>query len=168
MTGLRWEFRTEADVDAPGGDVAESDEVYFLSETTDASVKLRDGRLDVKVLERAEDGLELWHPVVKADLPLGDDDAAEVARALGVEVRASTLDELRALPGVRAVDVHKRREHFTVGDARAERAELRTPDGTAVTVAIESEDPAAVLAGIRELGLEGRPNVCVPRTLKRL
>ena len=50
----------------------------------------------------------------------------------------------------------------------AERAELRTAAGMAVTVAVESEDPAAVLAGVRELGLDGRPNVSVPRTLKSL
>jgi exopolyphosphatase / guanosine-5'-triphosphate,3'-diphosphate pyrophosphatase len=124
--------------------------------------------LDVKVLEKVEDGLQLWRPVVKAEFPLDADDAAEAMRALGVSGSATTLDELRALPGVRAVEVHKRREHFTVGDAMAERAELRTPTGVAVTVAIESEDPAAVLAAVRELGLEGRPNVSVPSTLKGL
>ncbi len=168
MTGLRWEWRTEADVDAPAGEVAESDELYLLSEATDASVKVRGGRLDVKVLERVADGLELWRPVVKAAFPLDADAADEVGRALGVSGRPSTLDELRALPGVRPVEVHKRREHFTVGDAMVERAELRTPTGVAVTVAVESEDPAAVLAAVRELGLEGRPNVSVPRTLKGL
>lgn len=168
MTGLRWEWRTEADLDAPAGEVAESDEVYFLSDSTDASVKLRDGRLDVKVLERVEDGLQLWRPVVKAEFPLDADAADEVVRALGVSGRPSTLEELRALPGVRAVEVHKRRERFTVGKAMAERAELRTAAGMAVTVAVESEDPAAVLAGVRELGLDGRPNVSVPRTLKSL
>jgi exopolyphosphatase/guanosine-5'-triphosphate,3'-diphosphate pyrophosphatase len=168
VTGLRWEFRTPADLDVPPDDVAESDEVYFLSDATGASVKLRDGRLDVKVLERVEEGLQLWRPVVKADLPLDAPAADEVARALGVAGPASTLDELRALPGVRAVDVHKRREHFTVGGAMAERAELRTADGAAVTVAVEAEDPNAVLAAVRELGLDGRPNVSVPATLKSL
>jgi exopolyphosphatase / guanosine-5'-triphosphate,3'-diphosphate pyrophosphatase len=168
VTALRWEWRTEADLDAPAGDVAESDELYLLSDTTDASVKVRGGRLDVKVLERVQDGLQLWRPVVKAEFPLDNEAADEVARALGVSGRATTLDELRELPGVRAVEVHKRREHFTVGDAMAERAELRTPAGVAVTVVVESEDPAAVLAAVRELGLDGRPNVSVPRTLKSL
>ena len=83
MTGLRWECRTEADVDAPAGEVAESDEVYFLSDSSDASVKLRDGRLDVKVLERVEDGLQLWRPVVKAEFPLDADAVDRVVRALG-------------------------------------------------------------------------------------
>jgi exopolyphosphatase/guanosine-5'-triphosphate,3'-diphosphate pyrophosphatase len=167
VTGLRWEWRTEADLDAPAGEVAESDELYLLSERT-ASVKVRDGRLDVKVLERVQDGLELWRPVVKAEFPLDADAVDEVVRALGVSGRPSTLDELRALAGVRAVEVHKRRERFTVGDAMAERAELRTERGVALTVAVESEDPMAVLAGVRELGLEGRQNVSVPRTLKSL
>jgi len=167
VTGLRWEWRTEADVDAPAGEVAESDEIYFLSDTG-ASVKVRGGRLDVKVLDRVERGLQLWRPVVKAEFPLDEDAAAEAARALGVAGRATTLAELQALPAIRAVEVHKRREHFTVGGAMAERSELRTPAGVAMTVAVESEDPAAVLAGVRELGLEGRPNVSVPETLRSL
>ncbi len=167
MTGLRWEWRTEADVDAPAGEVQESDEIYLLSDTG-ASVKVRGGRLDVKVLDRVEDGLQLWRPVVKAEFPLDDDAAAEAARALGVTGGATTLAELQALPGVRALEVHKRREHFTIGGAMAERSELRTPAGVVMTVAVESEDPAAVLAGVRELGLEGRPNVSVPETLRSL
>jgi exopolyphosphatase/guanosine-5'-triphosphate,3'-diphosphate pyrophosphatase len=167
VTGLRWEWRTEVDVDAPAGEVEESQEIYFLSDAG-ASVKVRGGRLDVKVLDRVEDGLQLWRPVVKAEFPLDEDAAAEAAQALGVPGRATTLAELQALPGVRALEVHKRREHFTVGRALAERAELRTAAGVAMTVAVESEDPAAVLAGVRELGLEGRPNVSVPETLRSL
>src|SRR5262245_13834532 len=93
VTGLRWEWRTEADVDAPAGEVEESDEIYFLSDSG-ASVKVRGGRLDVKVLDRVEDGLQLWRPVVKAELPLDEDAAAVAAGALGVPERATTLAEL--------------------------------------------------------------------------
>ena len=88
VTGLRWEWRTEADLDAPAGEVAESDEVYFLSDSSDASVKLRDGRLDVKVLERVEDGLQLWRPVVKAEFPLDADDGGS-GRARARRLRAA-------------------------------------------------------------------------------
>ena len=41
----------------------ESDEIYLLSEESDASVKVRDGLMDVKQLEAVDDdGLEQWRP----------------------------------------------------------------------------------------------------------
>ena len=69
----RWEWRTfgdrfgEADsrfASLAPDRVQESDEVYLLSRASDASVKVRDGLMDVKRLERTnDDGLEQWKPV---------------------------------------------------------------------------------------------------------
>ena len=50
----------------------------------------------------------------------------------------------------------------------AELSELSTDRGVLRTIAIESEDPALVIAAVRELGLDLRPNVSVPRGLKEL
>ena len=55
----RWEWRTFGDLGAPNDlltslmavDAVESDEVYLLSVHSDASVKIRAGLMDVKVLE---------------------------------------------------------------------------------------------------------------------
>ena len=71
-------------------------------------------------------------------------------------------------PELVAVAVRKHRTHYTVGGAMVELSELRTDHGAARTIAVESEDPARVVATVRELGLEGRPNVSVPRELKTL
>ena len=69
---------------------------------------------------------------------------------------------------LRAVDVRKRRTHFIVDGAMAELSEL-TVDGRATrTIAIELEDPAVVIAAVRELGLADRPNTCMARGLKAL
>src|SRR4051794_30436792 len=59
----RWEFRTFGDAGVSFDDeperVQESDEVYILSLHGDASVKVRDGLMDVKLLERVDEhGLE--------------------------------------------------------------------------------------------------------------
>ena len=65
----------------------ESDELYLLSVHGDASIKIRDGRMDVKHLERVNDaGLELWIPVMKAAFPLSTTDVASVLTALKVAV----------------------------------------------------------------------------------
>jgi exopolyphosphatase/guanosine-5'-triphosphate,3'-diphosphate pyrophosphatase len=183
----RWEWRTfgESFGDAEerlrtGGAtrIGESDELYLLSLESDASVKVRDGLMDVKRLEAvSEVGLEQWRPVLKAAFPLTSADVDVVLTSLGV-VRplardAYTLDELlddivNADPALHAIDVHKRREHFTFADCMAELSELRTDVGSRRTIAIESEDPARVLAAVGELGLGGRANVNVPRALKAL
>jgi exopolyphosphatase / guanosine-5'-triphosphate,3'-diphosphate pyrophosphatase len=64
--------------------------------------------------------------------------------------------------------VHKHREHHTVGGAMAELSEVRTEHGSRRTIAVESEDPALVVAVVRELGLSSRPNVNMARGLKAL
>ena len=64
--------------------------------------------------------------------------------------------------------MHKRRERHTLGGCMAELTEIRTADAVTRTIAVESEDPASVIATIGELELGSRPNVCVARGLKAL
>jgi exopolyphosphatase / guanosine-5'-triphosphate,3'-diphosphate pyrophosphatase len=159
----RWEWRAFGqafpEVEArlgPEERVQESDELYLLSSESDASVKVRDGLLDVKRLERVDEaGLEQWRPVLKVEFVLSADDVRTLLDALGIV-------------GLRAVAVQKRRRHFTFGACMAELSEFRTDRGSTLTVAVESEDPARVLAAVRSLGLDARPNVSVPRALKTL
>ena len=171
----RWEWRTFGDdfgeaerklaAIAPER-VHESDEIYLLSVASDASVKVRDGLMDVKLLEAVDgDGLEQWRPALKAEFPLA---------AAGVLAReAYAADQLVGElidpdPRVRALEVHKHRERFTVGGAMAELSEARVAEGARRTIAIESEDASLVVAAVRELGLPLRPNVCLARGLKAL
>ena len=184
----RWEWRTfgdrfgEADsrfASLAPDRVQESDEVYLLSRASDASVKVRDGLMDVKRLERTnDDGLEQWKPVMKATYPLSGADIAAVLEALGTTVPVLarseyTLDELVAeviepSDDLAAVAVHKRREHYTIGGAMAELSEVRTAQGSRRTIAVESEDAARVSAAVRELDLDSRRNVNMARGLKAL
>jgi exopolyphosphatase/guanosine-5'-triphosphate,3'-diphosphate pyrophosphatase len=161
------------------GRVQESDEVYVLSRTAEANVKVRDGLLDVKQLEHVDaGGLEQWVPVLKAPFPVP---AAEVAavleRLLGTAPsltrEAYTLDELLGElvtpnPDLLAVQVHKRRQRYTIEGCMAELTDLRTDVGETRTVAVESEDPDRVLATVRGLGLTSSLNVSFPRGLKAL
>ena len=139
---------------------------------------MRGGLLDLKELQRVdEDGLEQWEPVLKAAFPVAASDVRSVLAALVIEhapERAEyTLEQLLGelvdpRPELLAADVHKRRRHVTVGGAMAELSELSTDRGVLRTIAVESEDPALVTAAVRELGLDLRPNVSVPRGLKEL
>jgi exopolyphosphatase / guanosine-5'-triphosphate,3'-diphosphate pyrophosphatase len=157
----------------------DSDELYVLALDSDASMKVREGLLDVKRLVRVDDdGLEQWVPITKGEFPLAADEIATLEEALRAPAHnlaraeytlGQFVDEVvGSSPELMAVAVHKHRAHYTVGGAMVELSELRTDHGAARTIAVESEDPARVVATRRELGLEGRPNVSVPRELKTL
>jgi exopolyphosphatase/guanosine-5'-triphosphate,3'-diphosphate pyrophosphatase len=156
--------------------VQDSDEIYLLSPVTDANVKIRAELMDLKTLEQtSQAGLEQWRPVMKASFPLGPANVGTVCAALGVPQPAGrdafTLDQLVAElgepgRGVRAVAVHKRRRRYTINGCMSEMTEV-VADGTPVrTVAIESEDAGRVVEVVREMGLDGFPNISYPRGLK--
>jgi exopolyphosphatase / guanosine-5'-triphosphate,3'-diphosphate pyrophosphatase len=159
--------------------VQESDEVYLLSEESDASVKIRDGLMDVKRLEAVDGhGLEQWRPVLKAAFPLSAADVAVVLDALGVSSPdlardTYTLEQLVSElvlphPVLADVAVRKRRVHYEFGGCMAELSEVTAVLQTTRTIAVEAEDPALVLAAVGELQLAERPNVCLARGLKTM
>ena len=182
----RWEWRTFGTDFGPAEPrvaaltpekVQESDETYLLSPVTDANVKIRDALMDLKTLEQTgQAGLEQWRPVMKASFPLAPDDIRSVCAALGVDAPAAatnsmTLDQLAAelaRRGVRSVAVHKRRVRYTIHGCMSEMTEVRADGKPVRTVAIESEDAERVVAAVREMGLDGFPNVSYPRGLKAL
>jgi exopolyphosphatase/guanosine-5'-triphosphate,3'-diphosphate pyrophosphatase len=181
----RWEWRTfgsrygiaEARFAAmtPTG-VQESDEVYLLGGAGD-NVKIRDDLMDIKVLRETDaDGLERWEPVMKAGFPLNAADVARTFEALRLPIPAlgrdaytleQFLDELVAPSGaLRAVRVHKRRVRYRVNGCTSEVSDV-VVDGIANrTIAIESEDAAAVVAAVASVGLDGFRNLSYPVGLR--
>jgi exopolyphosphatase/guanosine-5'-triphosphate,3'-diphosphate pyrophosphatase len=106
-TAGRWEWRefgagfgdAEARLSAqPTERIEDSAEEYLVSLASDASVKVRAGRVDVKRLVRVdEDRLEQWVPILKARFPLSAADAATVLEAMGVTGSGDAANTL--LPG---------------------------------------------------------------------
>jgi exopolyphosphatase / guanosine-5'-triphosphate,3'-diphosphate pyrophosphatase len=153
--------------------------VYLLSAESAYTVKVRNELMDVKHLEHVnEDGLEQWTPVMKAAFPLAAADLEFVLSALGVAAPKTApgaptptgfVDWLaRTSPDVLAVEVHKRRERFTLHGCMAELTDVHTRDASTRTLALESENAIRVTAAVHELGLDERPNVSFPRGLKTL
>ncbi len=190
MTAIipRWEWRCFAerrgDIESvvgaqPPDRVHESDEVYLLSAQGTDAVKLRDDLMDVKHLVTVdENGLQQWVPVLKAEFPLPSADVGAVLSALRVDspgleratysVRELLDEVIGPNPDLILAEVHKRRERYTIGGCLAELTEVRSGQASIFTMAIESEDPAKVLAAVREVGLPLRPNVSFARGLKSL
>jgi exopolyphosphatase/guanosine-5'-triphosphate,3'-diphosphate pyrophosphatase len=180
----RWEWRVfgtgfaapeEAFAALPPAPIVESDEVYLLS-AAGSNVKVRAGLMDIKLLREVDaDGLERWEPVMKVGFPLPVAEVVRVFDALGVLAPplrrdAFTLDQLFAelvepSDAVCVVRVHKRRQNYTFAGCMAEVADLEVDGQVARTMAVESEDPSAVLAAVRSLGLDGQVNTSYPRGL---
>ena len=181
----RWEWRTFApslalpagseNVIEPGP-VQESAEVYLLSRHADQSLKVRASVMDVKLLERVDNnGLEQWRPVLKGALPLSGEDSATVRAALGLpegaEAEVRDVEGLLGLLGredVTAVRVQKTRRRYSGAGCAVELTTITTRDAAIETVAVESEDPAAVVALVERLGFPLRPNVNMSKGLKEL
>jgi exopolyphosphatase/guanosine-5'-triphosphate,3'-diphosphate pyrophosphatase len=183
----RWEWRTfgarfglaEARFAAlaPGA-VQESDELYFLG-APGAIVKLRGGLIDIKRLREVDaDGLERWEPVMKGGFPLSAADAAAALACAGLPPPRPAPESYTVEPFVaelappggalRCVPVRKRRVRFTVGGCVAELSDVWADGKSTRTVAIESEDAAAVVAAVGSVGLSGYRNTNYARGLSAL
>jgi exopolyphosphatase / guanosine-5'-triphosphate,3'-diphosphate pyrophosphatase len=185
----RWEWRTfgqrfgGADkllAQRASSGTQDSDEIYLLG-PSGGNVKVRDGLMDIKVLRDVGiAGLEQWTPVLKAAFPLQGASLAQVFESLGLPPPPTTaaqppctLDALLARLaepglGVRAVRVHKRRSRYTIDSCMAELSEVVADGHATRTLAVESEDAAAVLRVVAALGLGGYTNTSYPRGLQAL
>jgi exopolyphosphatase/guanosine-5'-triphosphate,3'-diphosphate pyrophosphatase len=174
----RWEWRTFGThfgvaetrfAELTSGAVQESDELYFLG-GHGANVKVRDGHMDIKVLQEVgADGLERWEPVMKKAFPLPAADAAKVFALVHLAAPqlardTYTLDQFVgevAMPSsvLRPVRVHKRRVRYTVGGCISEFSDVRADGKATRTIAIEAEDAAAVVLAVASVGLSGYLNM---------
>jgi exopolyphosphatase / guanosine-5'-triphosphate,3'-diphosphate pyrophosphatase len=182
----RWEWRTfgagfsqlDNRLAAFANGVLESDEIYFLSPSSDGNVKVRDGLMDIKLLQQVNsDGLEQWRPVMKASFPLAASDLKQVFEALGIprpELTGSsyTLEQVKQMMVdshcIQTLTIHKKRARYTLDSCPAEMTEVLAGSRKTATVAVESEDPARVIAVVRKLGLAELQNVSYPKGLKQL
>lgn len=157
----RWEWRTFDEVKPAAArlasetptEVLDTDELYVVSAGGEATVKVRNGLVDVKQLEEVDDhGLERWRPVLKRPTTFTAEDVVMLMQAFAANL------------GI--VAVHKRRARYTVDGCAAELVDLVVNGTPMRTFAIESEDRAAIMRVLREMGLAGHPNVSYPRRLR--
>lgn len=183
----RWEWRAFATrfgvvedrlAELPQTGVQDSDEIYFLG-GPGAIVKVRDALLDVKVLREVDaSGLERWEPVIKQPFPLPAQEVARTYAAFGLTAPhlaretytlAQLIDELvTPSTALRPVTVHKHRLRYTVDGCTAELTDVVAAGKRSRTIAIEDEDPAAVIRAVASAGLDGYLNTNYPRGLQRL
>jgi exopolyphosphatase/guanosine-5'-triphosphate,3'-diphosphate pyrophosphatase len=115
---------------------------------------------------------------MKQGFPLPAAQAAKVFACLGLAAPQCSrqdytldqfVDELAVPRGaLRPVKVHKRRVRYTVGGCISELSDIRANAKRSRTIAIESEDAAAVMSAISSVGLTGYVNTNYARGLQLL
>ncbi len=155
--------------------------VYLLaSGNPNNNIKIREGVMDIKVLEDKQQGLEQWNPFLVGSFPL----EAEVIKtvifpALGVQHPAfdrntysleQFINEVICVdPDLTVADVNKKRHGFLIDDVITEIAEIKVNGASLKTICIESEDPEKVLKLKSELRIsQNAENVNYPLALKRI
>jgi hypothetical protein len=160
--------------------IRESAEIYIMSAgNNENNTKIRDDKMDIKVLVGRDRGLEQWSPRMKGTFPMSASVIAEdVFPAFGVSPPAfdrdrwslpQFLDELiRPDSRLVAANVFKRRFGFTVNDCITEHAEILVNGAALQTVAVEAVDVEAILAARRMLALDEYENVNYLIAIKRV
>jgi hypothetical protein len=184
----RWEWRTFAktlpalrnaigaiaDAAAP----RESGEIYLLNLYGPHNAKIRNGVLDIKHLHQVNaDGLELWNPAFKAQFPVTRGQLAEAFLAWGLAApsfarESYTLEQFLAEivaphDALRRVDVKKTRSGFEFGGCIAEFAGVVVNGVACESFCLEHENPALILAALKQLHLQLQANINYPEGLKR-
>ena len=155
--------------------------VYLLAAgNPNNNIKIRDGIMDIKKLEREQNGLEQWSPFLVGEFPLKADVIKSVVfPALGTHspvfdreeyTLQQFIDELITVdPDITIAYVCKKREAFTIGKCITEIAVIKVNGATIKTICIEAEDPKKVLKAKKKLQVdEEMENVNYPLALKRI
>ena len=181
----RWEWRTfarkvETRIDLaahPRTRHVESSEIYLASPTAEGNSKIRDDKIDIKVLQqRSNDGLEQWKPALKASFPLSADQVAEVYRAVNLAAPPApgnyALEALLRMveqdESAWVVHVDKVRELHDVDGCIVESSRVSFDGEAFQTVAAEDPDPGKVRDTVAKLGLQGQDNISYLAAIQRI
>ncbi len=157
------------------------DSVYLLTPwKRKKNVKIREGIMDIKVLEQEHAGLQQWNPFLVGEFPLEADVIKTVVfPALGVEspvferkkysLKQFIAEVLAIDPDLAVAYVWKTRYAYTIAECITEIAEIKVNGASIKTICIESEDPDKVLDAKKLLGIGNKiENVSYPLALKRI
>lgn len=178
----RYEYRAWADafpdLPQPEGEAWDEETYFILPRRLTVNVKARSGAVEVKQLAEERDGLQLWRPAARIELPAHGRDLGHALRPwldvdlpqAGEPLDLGALERAlaAAVPDLLSVGLRKRRHFFEAAGARAECTEVRIGERQVMTAAAEHEDPTILRRAVRELGLGALPNLAYPAALLRL
>jgi len=159
----------------------EMDSVYMLTSwKRKNNVKIREGVMDIKVLEQEHLGLQQWNPFLVGEFPLDSDVIKTVVfPAIGIEspmferknysLKQFISEVVTVDPDLAVAYVWKTRHAYTIGGCITEIAEIKVNGASIKTICIESEDPDKVIDAKQLIGINSKvENVSYPLALKRI
>jgi hypothetical protein len=167
----------ESDWRATGEDC--SRETYLLGSCDRFSVKLRDGRFEVKERLGMEGRLELWRPVAGIAFPLSMDELAPwLEQAFGLSGAVTAGDEeldegalkvfLTRHETAHILPVVKHRYRYELAGVLAEHVAVEAASQHLQSVGVEGEEPSAVFTCLRLLKIDERENLSYTARLLEL
>ena len=159
----------------------EMDSIYILTPYKKKSnIKIRQGVMDIKHLEKEHECLQQWNPFLVGSFPLAADVIKSIVfPALGIvcpvfERKKYTLkqfvEEVISIdPDITVAYVWKTRHAFTIDGCITEIAEIKVNGASIKTICIEAEDPKKVIAAKELIGINNKiENVNYPLAMKRI
>jgi len=159
----------------------EMDSIYLLTPwKRKNNVKIRQGVMDIKNLEKEYECLQQWNPFLVGSFPLHSDVIKSVIfPALGIvcpvfERKKYSLkqfiEEVVSIdPDLAVAYVWKTRHAYTVEGCITEIAEIKVNGASIKTICIEAEDPEKIIAAKKLIGIDPKvENVNYPLALKRI
>ncbi|WP_017258817.1 hypothetical protein [Pedobacter arcticus] len=157
----------------------QSDEIYILSKANDnSSVKIRDGKIDIKKLVNTLEGFEQWDPILKATFPVKAELLSNtIFPAFNVNYPQPNKDDysyeefidlIKTFPDLLAVNIHKQRFAYMVNNTICEVAKVLINGAELTTMSSESTEIEDIKKTISDVGLEGIENVNYLKALKRV
>lgn len=155
--------------------------IYLLTAGNNKNnIKIRDGIMDIKVLEHQLKGLEQWNPFLVGEFPLNREVIKNVVfPSLGIvcpvmERQEYTLDQfieevVSIDPDLSVAFVKKTRHGYMLNGCITEIAEIHVNGALINSLCIESEDPDRVIEAKQLIGIPVEAeNVSYPLALKRI
>jgi hypothetical protein len=161
------------------GEVRQSEEHYLFSDRVENyNAKIRDNKLDIKVLKSKLEELEQWFPAFKCDFPaeihelnhwIGElynlKEGTFHGKTISMETFLKVIQD--QAPVINLAKVVKSRQGFDVDGCMAEFAEVMINGTKTETIALESTDPQKIRKSKDKLGLEGAGNMNYIKAIKK-
>lgn len=157
------------------------DSIYLLTPwKRKNNVKIREGVMDIKLLEKEHLGLQQWNPLLVGEFPIDANVIKTVVfPALSIEspvferkkytLKQFISEVVTVDPDLAVAYVWKTRHAYTIGGCITEVAEIKVNGSSIKTICLEAEDPDKVLEAKNLIGIKDNvENVNYPLALKRI
>jgi hypothetical protein len=156
-----------------------SEELYIVSRKNNSvNVKIRDGKIEAKILLQTIDGFEQWKPLLKVEFPMTTSVLKdEICIALQVEITVPTkniysLSEFLSFvdhhPDLLAVRIEKQRSAYMVNKTICETAIVLINGAKLVTISCESINVNDIKKTIKDIGIQGIENINYLQAIQRV